>query len=92
MRETCLKAKEYGNAKAPVNTKLKKVLVILNPAANNRKADENFEKFCAPILHLAGFDVEVVKTQSELHAIRYIEEELREYPDVLVCAGEFKVF
>lgn len=31
--------------------------------------------------------MEIVKTQSELHAIRYIEEELTEYPDVLVVAG-----
>lgn len=87
MREACLQAKQYGDAKAPVNTTLKKVLVILNPAANNRKAEENFEKFCAPVFYCAALDVEIVKTQSELHAIRYIEEELAAYPDVLVCAG-----
>lgn len=87
MRQACTEAKQYGDVRAPVNSTLKKLLVILNPAANNRKAEENFEKFCAPIFHLAGYDVEIVKTQSELHAIRYIEEELTEFPDVLVCAG-----
>lgn len=86
MREICLEAKKYGEARAPINATLKKVLVILNPAANKRKAEESFEKYCAPVLHLAGFNIEVVKTQSELHAIRHIEE-LSEYPDAIVCAG-----
>lgn len=87
MREYCLEAKKYGDQRAHITTSLKKVLVILNPAANKRKSEENFEKFCAPILHLAGYNVEIVKTQSELYAIRYIEEELAEYPDVIVVAG-----
>lgn len=87
MRVACLEAKQYGDAKAPTNTTLKKILVILNPAANKRKAEENFEKFCAPIFYLAGYNVELIKTQSELHAIRYIEEELVEYPDAIVSAG-----
>jgi diacylglycerol kinase family enzyme len=30
--------------------------------------------------------VSIVKTQSELHAMRYVEE-LEEYPDLLVVAG-----
>lgn len=87
MREYCTEARKYGDTKAPITATLKKVLVVLNPAANKRKAEENFESYCAPILHLAGFNVEVVKTQSELHAIRYIEEELTEYPDAIVVAG-----
>lgn len=87
MREYCLAAKEYGDTRAPTNASLKKVLVVLNPAANKRKAEENFEKFCAPILNLAGFTVEVLKTQSDQHAIRIIEEEISEYPDALVVAG-----
>lgn len=87
MREYCTEARKYGDMKAPITATLKKVLVVLNPAANKRKAEENFESYCAPILHLAGFNVEVVKTQSELHAIRYIEEELTEYPDAIVVAG-----
>lgn len=87
MRQACLEAKVYGDKKAPLSTTLKKVLVVLNPSANKKRAEENFESYCAPILHLAGFNVEIVKTQSELHAIRYLEEELTEYPDALVVAG-----
>lgn len=87
MRKACLEAKVYGDKRVPVGATLQKVLVVLNPTANKRKAEENFESYCAPILNLAGFNVEVVKTQSEQHAIRYIEEELTEYPDSLVVAG-----
>lgn len=87
MREICLEAKKHGDTKVPIGSTLKKVVVVLNPAANKRKAEENFEKFCGPILYLAGFNVEVIKTQSDQHAIRVIEEEMTEYPDALVVAG-----
>lgn len=87
MREYCTEAKKYGDVRAPIGAVMKKVLVILNPAANKRKAEDSFEKFCAPILNLAGFEVELVKTQSESHTIQYIEEELGEYPDAIVIAG-----
>lgn len=39
------------------------------------------------ILYLAGFSIEIFKTSSESHAIRYIEEELTELPDAIVVAG-----
>jgi acylglycerol kinase len=87
MRTACLEAKTYGDQKQKTGATLKKVLVVLNPAANGRKAEERFNDFCAPILHLAAFEVEVKKTQSDQHAIRMIEEELNEYPDALVIAG-----
>lgn len=87
MRTYCLEAKEYGAVQGPVTTKLKKVLVLLNPAANKRNAEENFNEYCAPILNLAGFMIDIVKTQDEFHAVRYFEEELKEYPDAIVIAG-----
>lgn len=87
MREYCNEAKQYGYAKVQPNGKLKKVLVVLNPAANKRNAEENFNDFCAPILNLAGYMIDIVKTEAENHAIRYFEEELKEYPDVIVIGG-----
>lgn len=87
MRVACLEAKQYGDEKVKIGAKLKKIVVVLNPAANKRKAEENFEAFCAPILHLAGYTIDIIKTQSDQHAIRIIEEELNEYPDALVIAG-----
>lgn len=87
MRDYCTEAKKYGEIKAPVTTKLKKVLVILNPAANKRNAEEEFNEFCAPILNMAGYFIDIVKTQSELHAIRFMEEELTEQYDAYIIAG-----
>lgn len=45
-----------------------------------------FHDYCEPILHLAGFEVDVVKTDSEGHARRYLEE-LAALPDAIVVAG-----
>lgn len=86
MREHCMEAKKYGDEKVKGPDKLKKVLVILNPAANKRNAEDNFNDFCAPIISLAGYMIEVAKTQSENHAIKFVEE-LSEYPDLIVVAG-----
>lgn len=47
-----------------------------------------FEAYCAPLLHLAGIKIEVVKTDSVGHARRYIEE-LDVLPDaILVASGD----
>lgn len=87
MRDYCEQAKHFGQIRAPISTKLKKVLVILNPAANKRNAEDDFNAYCAPILNLAGYFIDVVKTQNELHAIRYTEEELHEQYDAIIVAG-----
>lgn len=39
---------------------LKRVTVFLNPAANDGKAANFYQKYAAPILHLAGLDVHLV--------------------------------
>lgn len=48
--------------------------------------DTQFDDYCAPILHCAGVAVEVVHTDSEGHARRYVEE-LDVLPDALLIAG-----
>lgn len=45
-----------------------------------------YEAYCAPILHLGGLPVDIVKTDSEGHARRYIEE-LETLPEIILCAG-----
>lgn len=45
-----------------------------------------YDEYCAPILHLGGLAIDVVKTDSEGHARRYVEE-LGTLPDVILCAG-----
>lgn len=45
-----------------------------------------YQEFCEPLLHLAGFSVDVLKTDSEGHCRRYVEE-LTQLPDAILVAG-----
>uniref|UniRef100_A0A6B2EEH4 Acylglycerol kinase, mitochondrial n=1 Tax=Phlebotomus kandelakii TaxID=1109342 RepID=A0A6B2EEH4_9DIPT len=86
MREYCLEASVSGKHTAPVTQTPKHVIVLLNPAANRRSAEDTFKEYCEPILHLAGYLVNIVKTDSEGHARRYVEE-LTSFPSAIVVAG-----
>ncbi|XP_017595466.1 PREDICTED: acylglycerol kinase, mitochondrial isoform X7 [Corvus brachyrhynchos] len=55
----------FGNQLIPATVPLKKATVFLNPAACKGKAGNLFEKNAAPILHLSGLDVTVVKGEKE---------------------------
>ncbi|XP_067906836.1 acylglycerol kinase, mitochondrial [Heterodontus francisci] len=84
-RAACQEAQEYGNQLLPISAKVKKATVFLNPAACKGKARNLFEKNAAPILHLAGLDVTVVKTDYEGQAKKLLE--LMEDTDMIVVAG-----
>ncbi|XP_077566063.1 acylglycerol kinase, mitochondrial [Stigmatopora nigra] len=84
-REACLEAREYGRQLIAPNERLKKATVILNPAACDGKANNLFEKNAAPILHLAGIEVTVVKTDYEGQAKKLMD--LMESTDMLIVAG-----
>ncbi|XP_061825303.1 acylglycerol kinase, mitochondrial [Nerophis lumbriciformis] len=84
-REACLEAREFGRQLIAPQERLKKATVILNPAACNGKANSLFEKNAAPILHLAGFEVTVVKTDYEGQAKKMMD--LVEHTDLLIVAG-----
>lgn len=68
MRVYCERAARFGNQTIPVAESPRSITVILNPNANKRKAQNEFEKYCVPLLYLAGINVEIVKTESEGHA------------------------
>ncbi|KAK2918118.1 acylglycerol kinase, mitochondrial [Channa argus] len=84
-REACLVAREFGRQQISPGERLKKATVILNPAACKGKANNLFEKNAAPILHLAGVEITVVKTDYEGQAKKLIE--LMEQTDMLIVAG-----
>ncbi|KAK7474538.1 hypothetical protein BaRGS_00034232 [Batillaria attramentaria] len=64
-RVYCAEAKKYGDEKIPMSQRPRRVTVFLNPAAQAGKARKLFEKNAAPILYLAGIEVNVVKTEYE---------------------------
>lgn len=84
-REACLEAREFGRQLIGSQERLRKATVILNPAACGGKANNLFEKNAAPILHLAGVEITVVKTDYEGQAKKLID--LMEQTDMLIVAG-----
>lgn len=86
MRKYCEDAVRYGDMPLPTKLKPRHVTVILNPAANKRKAKDLFEKYCEPLLHLAGIAVTIIQTESEGQA-RSLVEKLNSQTDAIVVAG-----
>ncbi|XP_072001311.1 acylglycerol kinase, mitochondrial isoform X2 [Engystomops pustulosus] len=84
-RAACQEAEVFGNQIIYPNAAAKKATVFLNPAACKGKARTLFEKNAAPILHLAGIDVHVVKTDYEGQAKKMLE--LMENTDLIIVAG-----
>ncbi|NWW20646.1 AGK protein, partial [Falcunculus frontatus] len=84
-RAACQEAQVFGNQLIPATVPLKKATVFLNPAACKGKAGNLFEKNAAPILHLSGLDVTVVKTDYEGQAKKLLE--LMENTDLIIIAG-----
>ncbi|XP_067010132.2 acylglycerol kinase, mitochondrial [Anabrus simplex] len=80
----CQEAVKFGHE--PAGPRLRHVLVILNPTANRRKAKKNFEKFCAPLLHLAGISVDIIQTEFEGQA-RSLAEKVEDSVDGVIVAG-----
>lgn len=87
MRAYCLEAKRYGDQGIPDGVQPKNITIILNPNANKRKAAKQFEKYCAPILHLAGIAVDIQQTESEGHA-RKLVENLKQTDAIIVAGGD----
>ncbi|XP_053321271.1 acylglycerol kinase, mitochondrial [Spea bombifrons] len=84
-RAACQEAQVFGDQMIRPNMAVKKATVFLNPAACKGKARNLFEKNAAPILHLAGVDVTVVKTDYEGQAKKLLE--LMENTDLIIVAG-----
>nr|CAD7571418.1 unnamed protein product [Timema californicum] len=74
MRDYCEEAVKYGEQPLPLGSKPRQITVVLNPAANKRKAKAEFEKFCAPLLYLAGISVTIIQTEHEGQARSLVEE------------------
>ncbi|XP_045494758.1 acylglycerol kinase, mitochondrial [Colias croceus] len=87
MRAACKEAVKYGNAMIEYDRNPTLITVVLNPVANKRKAKKDFEKYCEPILHLAGLQVDVVQTTSEGSA-KEIVENLKGTEAIIVAGGD----
>lgn len=88
MRAYCQEARLYGDAAiGSASTRSYHVTVILNPAASKGKARTRFESYCAPLLHLAGMKVSVIRTEAEGQA-KEIMEAMSDTDAVLIAGGD----
>jgi len=88
MRELAREAVSYGSSTIQgVQTPSYSVTVILNPVASGGKGRKLYEKYCAPLLHLAGMKVSVIRTESEGQA-KDIMEIMADADAVLVAGGD----
>jgi len=88
MRELAREALSYGSATIQgAQTPNYTVTVILNPVASGGKGRKLYEKYCAPLLHLAGMKVSVIRTESDGQA-KDIMEIMTDAEAVLVAGGD----
>lgn len=59
--------------------------MLLNPVANDRKGKNDYEKYCAPLFHLAGIRVSLVTTEAEGQVKELME--IMDNTDCVVLAG-----
>ncbi len=57
----------------------------MNPIANNRKSKALYDKYCAPLFHLAGLRVSLVVTESEGQTKDLMQ--IMDNTDAVVIAG-----
>ncbi|XP_011213980.2 acylglycerol kinase, mitochondrial [Bactrocera dorsalis] len=82
MKNVCAETVAMGK----ICDKPKHVLVVLNPAANKRNAEKMFKEYCEPILHLSGYNVDIIKTTQEGHVKTWLNE-MTVRPHAIVVAG-----
>ncbi|KAH3832461.1 hypothetical protein DPMN_105749 [Dreissena polymorpha] len=86
-REYCAKAKEYGDQSAVFGEKNRRITVFLNPAARGGRGTKLFEKNAAPLLYLAGIEVNIVKTEYEGQVKEFFQFLETQHVDGIVVAG-----
>lgn len=80
-------AQTYGQQPVRGAEPAYRVTVVLNPVAGGGQGRKLYEKHCAPLLHLAGMKVSVVRTESEGQA-KDILELVDDADAVLVAGGD----
>merc|ERR1719348_385009 len=87
MRTLAKEALTYGTGTQGVQAPNYSVTVILNPLASGGKGRKLYEKYCAPLLHLAGMKVSIIRTESDGQA-KDIMEIMADADAVLVAGGD----
>ncbi|KAK3868740.1 hypothetical protein Pcinc_025908 [Petrolisthes cinctipes] len=87
MRMLCKEALAYGEMPKNLGEPDRHITVLLNPAAKGGKGKTEFDRYCAPLLHLAGIKVATVRTEHEGQA-RDLMEVMDNTTAVVVAGGD----
>ncbi|XP_020619871.1 acylglycerol kinase, mitochondrial-like isoform X2 [Orbicella faveolata] len=85
-RELCHEAKAFGDTTLPSLKKPRRLTLFFNPAAGSGSAETLLKKNAEPILHIAGLDVTIVKTEYE-GQIKTLTQYIDPTTDGIVVAG-----
>jgi len=87
MRDYAMKAREFGRRTITASERPRKIIVFLNPAAKSGKTKYLLDKHILPLLHLAGIEIHVVRTEHEGQAKDYMSVLDNNIVDAIVVAG-----
>jgi acylglycerol kinase len=90
LQEYCFEALKYGTETVKAEQVARRCTVFLNASANNERGRFSYEKNVAPLLHLAGVDVKMIRLESpsKLGTIKDFTDSLDlSETDCIVIAG-----
>ena len=88
MQAYCYETLKYSREKVTKpETAMKRVTVFLNPVANGERGKFLYDKNVAPLLHLSGLDVRLVRLEKNSEANAYMKELDVTDTDCIVVAG-----
>lgn len=74
MQAYCLEALKYSREKINPEKEVRRVTIFLNPVANKERGRFLYDKNVAPLLHLSGLDVRLVRLDKNTEANEHIKE------------------
>jgi len=83
----CVEAFKYGQAKAAPMEKLTRVTVFINPMGNQQRSKSSYDQWVAPMLHLSGLDVRLIRLDNKKEAAEFMQVLDENTTDCIVIAG-----
>lgn len=83
----CYEALKYGKQRMDPTKNLRRITVFLNPISGKERGKFLYEKHVAPLLHLSGLDVRLIRLEKNSEANEYMKEIDLKETDCIVVAG-----
>ncbi|CAF0855269.1 unnamed protein product [Brachionus calyciflorus] len=83
----CYEALKYGKERMDPNKNLRRITIFLNPISGKERGKFLYDKHVAPLLHLSGLDVRMIRLEKNSEANEYMKEIDLNETDCIVVAG-----